>query len=335
MTSQGLRLEVIGTGTHLPDEVIKNEFFLHRPLRAHAKDGSLTEIVQYEDDSEIRRRSGIIERRREKLGESPSDLAYPAAVKAIEGAGVTVDSLTGIIMATVTEDCNYPNGAQKVQKRLGARNCFAYDIANACAGFPEALAQANARVLRRPGNYLVLAAECMWSMTEEDYIQGFLFGSGGGAAVLRPTDGPLGILADFSKSNPFEGRDGHIYRNAERNIRMPFGGAVMKEATTEMMAAVGDLKKQLDWPCADVIVPHQANYRITKKVTESVEADGTFVYNGIDYHGNMSSATCAFGLDYCLRKNIIKRSMPEQLGSRVIIVAFGAGESTSAVAMQF
>lgn len=335
MIDKGLRLEVIGTGAYLPDEVLKNDHFLNRPLRAHAKDGGLTEVVTYTDDSEIIRRTGILERRRERRGEKPSDLAYHAAVQAIERAGISVDSLTGIIMATVTEDCNYPNGAQKVQRQLGAKNCFAYDIANACAGFPEALAQANGRVIRRPGNYLVLAGECMWSMTEQDYIQGILFGSGGGAAILRPTEEPRGIIAEYSKSNPFEGRDGHIYRNAERMIRMPFGNAVMKEAITEMMAAAQALKEQCGWPCANVIIPHQANYRITKPIIDRVAADGTYVYNGISHHGNMSSATCAFGLDYCLREGVIKHSTPEQPGSKVIIVAFGAGESTSAVAMQF
>ena len=143
-----LHLKIAGTGSHLPEEILPNEYFLGRELKIYDLEDRVIGTKVLENSDDIFGVTRIRERRKSKPCEFPSDLGYLAAVKAIEMSGLKADSLVGIILATVTEECNFPSGACKIQKKLGVRNCLAYDTANACAGFPEALCPANARVVR-------------------------------------------------------------------------------------------------------------------------------------------------------------------------------------------
>ncbi|PIN90113.1 3-oxoacyl-ACP synthase [Candidatus Pacearchaeota archaeon CG10_big_fil_rev_8_21_14_0_10_34_76] len=323
-----VRLMIAGTGSYLPEGVIRNDFFANRPLKIYDSSGSVIgEKVLSEED--IFNLGGIKERRRARENECPSDMGYKAALRAIENAGIEVDSLKGIILASVSEDTNYPSGATKIQRMLGARNCLAYDFSAACAGFPEALAQADARNLRNPGNYLVVAAECLTRMMDNEDINSWIFGDGAGAAVLTPTNDLVGILATYSRSDPFDGKDGWIFRDSGRILRMPEGRKVMKEAVRGMLDAASQVKKIAGWERADVYIPHQANLRILQQVEDRVREEGAIVYKNIGDYGNMSSATCAVALDEARRKGIVKS------GSKVVVVAFGSGLITSAAAIQF
>jgi len=323
-----LHLKIAGTGAYLPEERIPNSFFEGKTLLTYNASGNVIKSSEVTDQS-IFEVTGIRERRRSAPDEFPSDMGYKAAVQAIENAGISADSLVGVILATVTEDTNFPSGACKIQKKLGIRNCFAYDVANACAGFPEALAEANARVLRRHGNYLVIASECLTKMTDYSDINSTLFGDGAGAAVLVPTEDHLGILAEDSQSNPYDGGDRFIFRDLQRILRMPEGGNVLRRAVREMLETSKTLKESLGWTKADVYIPHQANGRIVHEVEARVAAEGAIVYKNIDRYGNMSAATCAVGLHECLEKKII------DVGSRVILVAFGGGLVRAGIALQF
>src|SRR3989344_4370812 len=197
MLMTNLHLEIAGTGSYLPEEIIPNEFFTNRLLNQYDSNEQI-ENKKTLTSEEIVKVTGIKERRKSKPEEYPSDMGFQAAVRAIEVSGIKADSLVGIVLASVTEDVDFPSGACKIQKNLDVKNCFAYDVANACAGFPEALAQANSRVLKVPGNYLVIAAECLTKMTDYDDINSTLFGDGAGAAVLTPTEEQRGILAEYS-----------------------------------------------------------------------------------------------------------------------------------------
>lgn len=323
---RGLHLEVVGTGSYLPEEIIPNEYFLNRPLHLYNEDGSIRVTKIIETPEEILNLVGIRERRRAADNETPSDMGYRAAVRAIETAGIKADSLVGIIFATVTEDSNFPNAAQKVQRQLGVKNCFAYDVANACAGFPEICTQANARVLKKKGNYLCIAAEKMTSMIDRDDANSHLFGDGAGAFFLSPTDSERGILASYSVSNPFDGKDRYIFRDVGRMCRMPNGKGVLNEAVREMLDSVKKLKEEIGWECPDFIIPHQANLRIVDGVAK--RSPQTHVINNIEYRGNMSSATCPIAFDECLRDGRIVK------GNKVIVTSVGGGLTTAAIAVQ-
>lgn len=324
-----LHLEIIGTGSYLPPEIISNSYFLNRPLRKYDVKGEIIEERTFITEEEIIERTGIKERRKARPDQSPSDLGYIAAKRAIENSGIRTDTITGIILASVTENINFPSGACKIQKQLEIKNCFAYDIANACAGFPEALSQANARVATRPGNYLVIASECLTQIVDYHGINSTLFGDGAGAAVLTPTESERGIRAEYSICNPHEGRDKRIFRDKENFLRMPEGNLVLKSAIRNMVKSAKEIKKQLGWERADVYIPHQANIRIIEGVAERVKKDGAIIFNNIEKVGNMSAATCAVGLNEALRTGTIKQ------GHKVIITSFGGGEVTAAVAIQF
>src|SRR3989338_5414642 len=156
------RLEIVGTGSYVPDEVIPNSYFEGRDLFNYDASGNKVGGPVRLTSEKIVKQTGVLERRRSKPDEWPSDMAHVAASRALENAGFSVNSLVGIILASVTERCNFPSGACKLQEKLGARNvCVAYDMQNACAGFPEALMEADARALRVPGNYLVVASEAL------------------------------------------------------------------------------------------------------------------------------------------------------------------------------
>lgn len=329
-----LHLEIAGTGIYLPEKVIPNSYFLHRPLKKYNVDGSVKEIKVLEDENEIVNLTGIYERRRANPDEIPSSMGYKAARNALENSGVKADSLVGIIGCTVTEDVNFPSAACKIQRDLGVRGCFAYDIANACAALPEALAQANARVLTRPGNYLVVAAECLSKMVDDEDLNSTLFGDGAAAVVLRPTESKCGILKDYSVSDPHEGKDTFIFRDSKRILRMPYGKRVMKIAVNKMLKSIEYLKEQLNWDCADVIIPHQANIRIIDGVAERADKK-TIIFKNVAKYGNMSSVTCGVGMHEALETGLIKRNSPERAGSRVIVTSFGGGLVTAAVAIQF
>ncbi|MDP4039393.1 MAG: ketoacyl-ACP synthase III [Candidatus Pacearchaeota archaeon] len=323
-----IHLRVAGTGRYLPDEVIPNSYFAGRDLRRYDSLGCIVGVVR-KNESEIFKVTGIRERRKSPQGQTSADMGYEAASMAIERAGIDVDSLVGIIVGTVTEDVNFPSAACKIQERLGARNCFAYDISNACASFPEALAQANARVLRKHGNYLVVSAENMLGMVDSNDINSTLFGNGAGAAVLVPTEGPEGIVAEYSFSNPFDGGLNLIFRDPERFCRMPEGDLVFKRAVKSMITASESLKSDAKWDRADVYIPHQANGRIVDLVESKVREEGCVVFRTVEKYGNMSGATVAVALDEAIEQNVINS------GKRVILVSFGSGLVTSGVAIQF
>jgi 3-oxoacyl-[acyl-carrier-protein] synthase III len=287
-------------------------------------------------------------------------MGYRTAVEAIEKSGKSVDSLTGIISCSVSEHSNYPNVAGKIQKKIGARNCFAKNIEYACAGFPEALAEANSRVLRRPGNFLVVAVEKMSSMTDYSDLNSTLFGDGAGAAFLEMTEGDKGIVAEYSVNDPYNKKDSYIFRDKNGICRMPEGSRVLKLAVRGMLEASRSLKEKAEWDIvnhisssvalmqftnstttknnlitkllyykADVYIPHQANGRILDGIVKGVEKEGAVVFRNIEKYGNMSSATCAVALDEAIEQGIIT------WGKKVIVASVGSGIVTSGVAIQF
>ena len=322
-------LEIVGTGSYLPQDIRGNDYFSGIVLWKHDAAGKELEhrVLNPEGIFQV---TGIRERRYARSDEHPSDMGYNAAVRALEKSGVSADSVAGIIVATVSEKVNFPSAACKIQKRLGIRGCFAYDIQNACAGFPEALIEADARAYRADGgNYLVIASEKLSAHTDITDINATLFGDGAGAVVLHHSESGKGIVATYSVSDPFDGIDSLIFRNSENCIWMPDGGAVMKLAVRNMLESARFLKERAGWDRADVYIPHQANGRILDAVEKRVTDKGAVVYKNIEKYGNMSSATCAVALDESVCNGTVKE------GSRVIITSFGSGLVTAGVAVQF
>jgi 3-oxoacyl-[acyl-carrier-protein] synthase-3 len=333
-------LEIIGTGSYLPERVVKNEEFIDKDLWTYDLNGNRVGESRRFTPEKIFEVTGIRERRKCREYEWPSTMGCVASTRALEMAGVTADSLVGIIIATVGEKENFPSAAVKIQNQLNARNVkIAYDFQNACAGFPLALIQANSMSRDFEGNWLVVGSECLTKITDYTDINCHLFGDGAGAVVCSHTHENRGILGVYSRSEPFEeggvkGMDA-IFRDSRANyIRMPNGSVVLKRAVFSMVDSAKTLKKAVEWENADVYVPHQANERIIAGVESRLNEHGAVVYRTIQKYGNMSSATCPVALDEAVRDGTIAKNLDGK-GSRVIITSFGSGLVTSAVAVQF
>ncbi len=324
-------LSIIGAGSYLPETVVRTEQFEGVPMWAYDKKGNRVGNSRVFTAEKLLDLTGIYERRKARNDQWPSDLGYIASSRALEMAGVSPESLDGIVVATVSERDNFPSAAIKIQEKLGARNVrVAYDLQNACAGFPTALTTANALSRDSDGNWLVVASETLTRVNDYTDINSHLFGDGAGAVVLTPKKGIGQIVRTYSRSEPFDDNNQMIFRDSKANcIRMPDGGAVLKKAVASMVDSAVQLKAECGWDRADVYIPHQANERIIAGVEKKLSGDGAIVYRNISQYGNMSAATCAVALDEAIRDGTIKK------GSRVIVTSFGAGLVTSAVAIQF
>lgn len=324
-------LSIIGAGSYLPETVVRTEQFEGVQMWAYDKNGNRVGNSRVFTAEKLLDLTGIYERRKARNDQWPSHLGYIASSRALEMAGVSPESLDGIVVATVSERDNFPSAAIKIQEKLGARNVrVAYDLQNACAGFPTALTTANALSRDSDGNWLVVASETLTRVNDYTDINSHLFGDGAGAVVLTPKKGIGQIVRTYSRSEPFDDNNQMIFRDSKANcIRMPDGGAVLKKAVASMVDSAVQLKAECGWDRADVYIPHQANERIIAGVEKKLSGDGAIVYRNISQYGNMSAATCAVALDEAIRDGTIKK------GSRVIVTSFGAGLVTSAVAIQF
>ena len=162
---------IVGTGSYVPEKVLTNADF---------------ERMVETTDEWIVSRTGIRERRVCSDTQASSDLAFEAAVKALDAAGVKPADLDLIVCATVTPDTPFPSTACRLQERLGARNAAALDIGAACSGFIYGLhIFRNLIATGAVRRVLVIGVECLSKITNyQDRTTCVLFGDGAGAVVL-------------------------------------------------------------------------------------------------------------------------------------------------------
>lgn len=308
---------IAGTGSYLPAKVLSND--------------DLSKIVETSDEW-IAARTGIRQRHVAAEGETTSDLAYHAAVRAMEAAGVTAAELDLIVLGTTTPDLIFPSTACLLQHRLGANGCGAFDVNAACSGFVYALSVADSFI--RAGNartVLVVGAETLTRMVDwTDRGTCVLFGDGAGAVVLK-ADSDTGILsthlhADGGKKellwNPVGVSAG--FKDDEKNagVRINMtGNEVFKHAVKaldsvveETLAANGLSRGDLDW-----LIPHQANLRIIEATAKRLDMPMERVIVTVDRHGNTSSGSVPLALDEAVRSGRVQR------GQLLLLEAFGGG----------
>ncbi len=221
-------------------------------------------------DEWIVTRTGIRERRIAAADETVATMSFQAAEKALEMAGVAKEDIGLIVVATTTTTHAFPSAACLVQQMLGIKDCAAFDLAAACAGFTYALSVADQYVKNGAVKHaLVIGADVLSrTLDPEDRGTIILFGDGAGAVVLGASEAP-GILsthlhADGSYGNlltlPYKDR-----QNQDKPAYVTMAGnEVFKVAVTELARIVDETlqannmdRSELDW-----LVPHQANLRI-------------------------------------------------------------------------
>ena len=308
---------IAGTGSYLPEKILTN--------------ADLEKLVETSDEW-IVTRSGIRERHIAADGETTGDLAFHAATRALEAAGLAAADIELIIVGTTTPDLLFPSTACLVQHRLGADGCPAFDVNAACSGFIFALSVADKFI--RTGsvkNALVIGAETLTRMVDwTDRSTCVLFGDAAGAVVLK-ADSEAGIVsthlhADGGKKSLLCSTVGvSVGFDAEQpncGVKITMSGSeVFKHAVKaldsvvdETLAANGLDKSDLDW-----LIPHQANLRIIEATAKRLQLPMDRVIVTVDRTGNTSSGSVPLALDVAVRSGRVRR------GQLVLLEAFGGG----------
>ncbi|MGB1657247.1 MAG: beta-ketoacyl-ACP synthase III [Longimicrobiales bacterium] len=322
--------EITGTGRFLPDNVVTND--------------DLAKTMDTSDEW-IRTRTGISERRIAPEGMHAAHLGTEAARRAMNEAGVEAGEVDILIVSTATPDRWLPSTACDIQALLGCDNAVAFDVMAACTGHIYALSMAEGYIAAgRAEVALVVAAEKMSAIVDwTDRTTAVLFGDGGGAAVLRPSNGSgRGILSSHLQS------DGNLaellYRpgggaiepisqgmlDEGRHLLRMQGREIFKHAVRSMAEAcdIAMNKAGLTSSDIDLLVPHQANIRIIEATAKYAGLPMDKVFVNVDKYGNMSSATVPVAFDEAREQGRISE------GSNVLTVAFGAGLTWGAMTIR-
>jgi len=320
-----LQTEFISTGMYVPERVVTNH-----------------ELEGYMDTSDewIRQRSGIEERRWAAEDEGGSDMAKVAAERALEAAGMEADEIDCIIVATISPDHFFPGTGVFLQRKLGVKNIPCLDIRNQCTGFLYGLEIADAFI--KIGKYrrvLLVGTEVHSSgiiLSTEGRDTAVLFGDGAAVAILGPTeDQDRGVLAVRTHA---DGRHAEkLWAPAPACVKKPFitkemidegltrpymeGREVFKHAITKMPAALHEVLDMAGCSLEDlaVVIPHQANLRISQAVAKGLGLDDGRMYNNIQRYGNTTAASIPIALHECVDEGRIQR------GDLVGFTAFGSG----------
>lgn len=310
---------ILGTGKYVPEQVLTNK--------------QLEQMVETNDEW-IVTRTGIKERRLAASHEATSDLAYNAAKQAIANAGLTVDDIDLIIVATITPDMSFPSTACLVQDKLGAK-CPAFDLSAACSGFIYSLTVANGMI--QSGLYrrvLVIGAETLSRITDyTDRNTCILFGDGAGAVVVGEVpagrgfqsfeigaDGSGGELLKVTGGGSRKPASAETVANKEHSIYMAgnevfkFAVRIMGNAAEEAIAKAGLTKGDID-----LLVPHQANIRIIQSSLNRLELSEEKAMINLDKYGNMSAASIPVALAEAVEQGRVRE------GDKICLVGFGGG----------
>ena len=321
---------VTGWGRYAPQGVLTN--------------ADLERMVDTSDEW-IRTRTGIRERRVAAAHETTATMAAVAAKRAIAVSGLDPDEIDVILLATLTPDYWMPSTAALVKEAIGNTRAFAMDVAAACSGFVYAYSAGQAYITSGMArNVLVIGAELLTRFLDyTDRNTCILFGDGAGAVVLSASDqrgGGLGIElttepqgaymiwlpAGGAKSPPSRA----TVERGEHYIRME-GRETYRFATRTLastaLAAVA--KAGLQPADIDLFIPHQANVRIIQAVADGLRLSMDRMFVNLDRYGNTSAASIPIALAEAVDSGRVK------VGDRIVIVAFGAGFTSGAVAIEW
>ncbi len=327
--------QILGTGHAVPARVVTND--------------ELAAIMDTSDEW-ITQRTGIRQRHWVSEGESGVSLAKTASERAIESAGIAGDQLDAIVFATSSPDHFAPGNGVFLQHELGLGTIPAIDLRAQCSGFIYALATANAYIKAGLFRNILVVGQEVQSTALDKSTRGrnvsVIFADGAGAAVVRAVENIDGsqILGIDLHGDGGHARKlwvdapGSIYhpRNQaaflEDKVFLEMDGRdVFRHATTRMPESV---RAALDEAHVDakeltLLIPHQANLRISELVQKDLGLRDDQVYNNIERFGNTTAATIPIALDECVRAGTIRR------GDLVALTAFGSGFLWGSIVLRF
>lgn len=322
--------KISGLGYFVPENIVTND--------------DLAKIMDTNDEW-IQERTGIQERRHiiKGSGETTTSMAIKAAKIAIERSGVDNNDIDFIVFATLSPDYYFPGPGVTLQKELGLKTVGALDIRNQCSGFIYALSVADQYI--KTGMYrniLVVGSELQsigLDMTTRGRGVSVIFGDGAGAAVLsREDDLSSGILSTHLHSEGEHAKELAVLapgmggrwvtdilaeNNPDDESYFPYmnGQFVFKNAVSRFCEVIyeGLEANNLKVSDIDMLIPHQANLRISQFIQRKFGLQDDQVFNNIQKYGNTTAASIPIALTEAWENGKIKK------GDLVVLAAFGSG----------
>lgn len=320
---------ISGLGYYVPENVVTND--------------DLAKIMDTSDEW-IQERTGIKERRHIVRGEdTTTSMGVKAAKIAIERSGVAPEDIDFIVFATISPDYYFPGPGVALQQELGLRTVGALDIRNQCSGFIYALSVADQFI--KTGMYkniLVVASEVQslgLDMTDRGRGVSVIFGDGAGAAMLsREENQSKGILSTHLHSEGEHAKELAVLapgmggrwvtdiladNNPDDESYYPHmnGQFVFKNAVVRFSEVINEGLKANNLEVADInmLIPHQANLRISQFIQQKFKLTDDQVFNNIQKYGNTTAASIPIALTEAWELGKIKE------GDTVVLAAFGSG----------
>lgn len=337
------KTKIAGIGHYVPKKVVTNH--------------DLAKYMDTSDDW-IRERTGIVERRyADKHKESTTTMAAEASKLAIERAGIQKEDIDFIIFATLSPDYYFPGCGVLLQRELGITKTEigALDIRNQCTGFVYGLSVADQFIKSGMYKNILLVGAEFHSMGLDYTTKGrnvsVIFGDGAGAAILQPTN-ENGIIntklhsnGDFAEELAFISPGAHGgYHGDKEKYGFPdqeFGGLfitetmmkegltfphmngplVFKNAVRKFPEVIMESLKDANLQPSDIdlLVPHQANLRISEFVQKIMKLPSEKVFNNIQKYGNTTAASIPIALSEAWEQGRVKK------GDLICLAAFGSG----------
>lgn len=331
--------KISGLGHYVPDHVVTND--------------DLSKLMDTSDEW-IQERTGIKERRYIQKGDgnTTSIMGVKAANMALEHAGLSTDDVDMVVFATLSPDMYFPGGGVQVQDLMGMGTVPALDIRNQCSGFVYAMSVADQFV--KTGMYknvLVIGSENHsggLDFTDRGRNVSVIFGDGAGAAVVsRSEEEGSGILSshlhsegkfkdELSLQGPSTGYwvPEILEKNPQEDIPYyPYmnGQLVFKHAIVRFVQVIkeGLQANGLDISDIDMLIPHQANLRISQFIQKKLRLSDDQVYNNIQKYGNTTAASIPIALSEAWQEGKIKK------GDLVVLAAFGSGFTWGSVIIRW
>ncbi|WP_192821013.1 3-oxoacyl-ACP synthase III family protein [Rufibacter sp. LB8] len=326
MTKQLRNSRIAGLGHYVPEKVIKN--------------ADLEKLMDT-SDAWIVERTGIHERRYFEPGkDTTANMAANAARVALERAGLEAKDLDMIVFATLSPDYFFPGSGVLLQRELGISDIPCFDIRNQCSGFIYALSLGDQYIKSGMcNNVLVVGSEIQSSgleFNDRGRSVSVIFGDGAGAAVLTPSDSlEKGILSthlhaqgefaeELAAINPSSNLEQRLtHEMIDDGSTYPYmnGSTVFKHAVTRFPEVIMEALNQnnVTPEDLDLIVPHQANLRITQFIQQKMKLPEGKIFSNIQKYGNTTAASVPIAFSEAFEEGRVKE------GDLICLAAFGSG----------
>jgi 3-oxoacyl-[acyl-carrier-protein] synthase III len=325
---------ISGVGFYVPERVVTN-FDLEKMMDT--------------SDEWIRERSGIQERHWVDEKTSASDLGFEAAKKAIENANLTPEDIDFIIFATLSNDYYFPGGGVLIQRKLGIKGIGALDVRNQCTGFVYGLSVADQFIKTGMYNRILLIGAEVHSKGMDISTEGrdvaVLFGDGAGAVVVEASENGSEILSTHLHSDgryaeflwgecPGSSTPDHASQElleAGRFVPKMKGLDVFKHAVVRFPQVIQEALVASNIKKDDItlVIPHQANDRITEAVRQRLDLPKEKVFSNIRKYGNTTAASIPIALCEAVQEGLIKKD------DIIILAAFGSGFTWASAAIRW